>query len=502
LDEISNLEGYIEETHRLLVHLSKGYFESKNCMRELTTAARLKKHVIAILDPDSSHGGLSKDEVHEHLCQAASMYDRWGFMAKAPSGEALFDHVFAHEPIEWDRIGHFQDVTMRLIAEQVVLPEELQGSVMVQDELANQPIDFRPPQLPGKKFHVYCSPRNLGASALLREVAGKHQVSFLDNAQAALRVSVLRRASLTMSRIAQREVKRSLRVTTSLEEVQYCDHMLVYLTSDTWRSGERSRTFGDEVKRAMLEGVHLLLAHEMPGVGGSQTRAACDFSTMFEHEDGATPRELLQAGIYAQIAIPLKDGAWRAVSMVMMAQALCSMGKVQGLGLHAQQRQPAPKEPGSPRTKTKWKFGSKLRCRTTKREKPNGAEVAPAEVGAKWNGTSSASSSRDSGASRRTSTSSDVQEQSCSSSNSTPKWRMGTLSRLMVRRRGPAASAAEGAGASVAECAAESAATTEVDVEVVEVNVEVEEALPAWQQLPQQLLEETIESIPEEHSVP
>jgi hypothetical protein len=173
LDEISNLEGYIEETDRLLVHLSKGYFESKNCMRELTTAARLKKHVIAILDPDSSHGGLSKDEVHEHLCQAASMYDRWGFMAEAPSGEALFDHVFAHEPIEWDRIGvrtqlptacapliarlmnperrssnhawqHFQDVTMRLIAEQVVLPEELQGSVMVHALIENSNSDTQP----------------------------------------------------------------------------------------------------------------------------------------------------------------------------------------------------------------------------------------------------------------------------------------------------------------------------------------------------------------------
>ena len=35
-----------------------------------------------------------------------------------------------------------------------------------------------------------------------------------------------------------------------------------------------------------------------------------------------TPRELLDKGIYAQIAIPLKGGAWRAASYALVAEAL------------------------------------------------------------------------------------------------------------------------------------------------------------------------------------
>ena len=42
----------------------------------------------------------------------------WGY--EMPSAERLLDVLFAAEPIEWNRIGAFQDVTMRLIAEQLL----------------------------------------------------------------------------------------------------------------------------------------------------------------------------------------------------------------------------------------------------------------------------------------------------------------------------------------------------------------------------------------------
>ena len=37
---------------------------------------------------------------------------------------------------------------------------------------------------------------------------------------------------------------------------------------------------------------------------------------------GATPQGLIDAGIYAQIAVPLKGGEYRRVSMALFAQAL------------------------------------------------------------------------------------------------------------------------------------------------------------------------------------
>lgn len=42
-------------------------------------------------------------------------------------------------------------------------------------------------------------------------------------------------------------------------------------------------------------------------------RFGCEFGTFFSCPDGATPTELLHKGIYSEIAVPLKGGAWRQV---------------------------------------------------------------------------------------------------------------------------------------------------------------------------------------------
>ena len=58
LEEIGDLEGYIERTERILVYCSKAYFKSKNCMRELVSAAKMGKEIIALVDLDASKGCL------------------------------------------------------------------------------------------------------------------------------------------------------------------------------------------------------------------------------------------------------------------------------------------------------------------------------------------------------------------------------------------------------------------------------------------------------------
>jgi hypothetical protein len=98
--------------------------------------------------------------------------------------------------------------------------------------------------------------------------------------------------------------------------------MLVYLTSKTWTRRHVSEAFAAQVRYAMRCHVRLLLAHEMTGVGGQAARHGCEFSTFFACDDGATPVDLLRAGIYAQIAVAMKGGDWRRASMVMLTQAL------------------------------------------------------------------------------------------------------------------------------------------------------------------------------------
>ena len=71
----------------------------------------------------------------------------------------------------------------------------------------------------------------------------------------------------------------------------------------------------------MSLGVHLLLVHEMPGVGQDE-RYCVEFDVFF---DGRTPEQLLRAGIYGEVAVPFKGGPWRRASMVMLAHAIGKM---------------------------------------------------------------------------------------------------------------------------------------------------------------------------------
>ena len=116
LESISDLESYISQSSAVLVFCSKGYFESRNCMRELRSAVEQNKPLIALLEswwnePGRPRGGLSIREVAQKVLDSEASYGKWGF-ANKPEPAALSDALLngSHDPIEWNRIGEFQDV--------------------------------------------------------------------------------------------------------------------------------------------------------------------------------------------------------------------------------------------------------------------------------------------------------------------------------------------------------------------------------------------------------
>lgn len=80
-------------------------------MLELVSSAAKQKPIIALIDPDASRGGMSLNEVKMQLVEVDELYAKWAFNEKpgALRGEALYTRLFAHESIEWNRIGHFQE---------------------------------------------------------------------------------------------------------------------------------------------------------------------------------------------------------------------------------------------------------------------------------------------------------------------------------------------------------------------------------------------------------
>ena len=72
LEEIGDLEGYIERTSTIIVYCSDGYFKSKNCMRELVYATLEQKPLIALIDLEPAHGGLAIDHILKSLVDGAN----------------------------------------------------------------------------------------------------------------------------------------------------------------------------------------------------------------------------------------------------------------------------------------------------------------------------------------------------------------------------------------------------------------------------------------------
>ena len=307
VDDLTEGKGaeYVDASSVTLIFVSDGYFNSENCMREFLRAVVTGKPMVTLMESEAKKGGLTQNRVLQQLCEAAapckkndkaypSKYAMWGLTKEMvswgyemPSAGALHASLFNQEPIEWNRIGAFQDVSLRLIAESM-LPKD-HAPTFLQGELTRLK-----PMLPkpkgGKEFHIYCSPSNVGSAGLMSEVS--------------------------------KALGLNIKVTQSFADLGKCERMLVHLNELTWTSGETSDCFGSELLQAMDQRMPLLLCHEMPGVGGQVGRHGCEFDLFFNNEQGATPLELLQMDIYSQIATPLKGGAWRNVSMVMVAQAL------------------------------------------------------------------------------------------------------------------------------------------------------------------------------------
>ena len=61
--------------------------------------------MIALIDLDPTRGGLSLEEVHQQLIEGECSFEKWGFdSATTPTGQALYDHLFMEDPIEWNRV--------------------------------------------------------------------------------------------------------------------------------------------------------------------------------------------------------------------------------------------------------------------------------------------------------------------------------------------------------------------------------------------------------------
>lgn len=314
---------YVDKSSAVLVFGTAMYFESRACARELFRALLLKKPLIVVLEPDAKRGSLSREAIRSLLTKQRfnakgepddngehTWVSKWGLDGEvaawgypsAPTGEEIAAALFSDEdPIEWNRFTAFQAITLRLIVERLLTQAE-RKKVFVQGELGAQALS--PPSLArGRTFHLYCSPNNEGA----REVGDE--------------------LNELLVKLNKHEGEPLLKTTTSLDDLDQCEHMLLYLTAKTWTNGEHSKEFAREIAKSARKGVHLLLVHEFPSVvdegqRDGTKRGACDFNDFWN--EGWTPTHLKigPANIYKQIALALKPGLWRAAGLATVLSKL------------------------------------------------------------------------------------------------------------------------------------------------------------------------------------
>lgn len=108
--------------------------------------------------------------------------------------------------------------------------------------------------------------------------------------------------------------RRRLTGQGSQDEQQRPTHMLLYLSRHTFDSEHGGAALADEVRLARAANFPIVMCHE-----NDAARDGCNFARFF----ATTPEDLIAAGLYSALAIPLMEGEdHRRVSIKLCAKAM------------------------------------------------------------------------------------------------------------------------------------------------------------------------------------
>jgi len=294
LDDISNLEEHIKESQCCLIFLSRGYFSSANCMREVAASVAVEhqrhaaKPLVLVHEADPLHGGTPLSVLHDECPDSVR--------------KEIFE---ARSVTTWHRLAAFQLVVFqRITAGMLHASPSFKHTqepplLVVANQLDQQVLGLR------EEMHLYVSPSNAGAAELLTEVQTRYK-----------RVSDKLVVVADISSRGTQAGRWSLPILPSASNLVPLtpkrQSMLIYLCKQTFE-GEAGRKLASEVRMAMGNGWRIILVHE---------RDDARDGTPFEHFFKTTPNDLILGGLYKKLAVPLEVDPFRAVSIALVAKAL------------------------------------------------------------------------------------------------------------------------------------------------------------------------------------
>jgi hypothetical protein len=277
--EIGDLELYIDQSIVINIFLSHGYFQSKNCLREVQATVEKQKPFMFTHEADKSKGG---GPVEEIKCELAD--------------KRLQTAVFTQERrvIVWYRIADFQLVSLKLIAEFTLLNTPKYAGrkalpIFVPGELLREQLGFNKP------VTIVASKHNPGAIGLATELKQQYEA-----------------ISITESTLSEFQDSASTASTSTASSG--CDvHFLLYLNVDTFLDAAGAQ-LAEELRKARSAMVPIVMCHE-----NDPERGGCEFGRFF----GTTPQDLIDNGLYRALAFAAYPGMeHRAASLALLAKAL------------------------------------------------------------------------------------------------------------------------------------------------------------------------------------
>uniref|UniRef100_A0A7S4F8J4 Uncharacterized protein n=1 Tax=Chrysotila carterae TaxID=13221 RepID=A0A7S4F8J4_CHRCT len=289
LADISALETYVTKSTAVLLFLSKGYFASRNCLREVRRSEQAAKPLVLVHESDLGKGGVSFDD------------------SRAECPEDLRNFVFnGRSTIRWHRIGGYQRLSLKLIADGLLRaspayasqkPDPLSSWLRFSGELALHEIVFR------RSLTLHFSALNPGAKELCAELqtrlAGLHLKEIGEQPP-----------SSTVGNVAQGSAASRNRM--SAEASAAIGPLLLYLNKETFM-GTRGARLATTVRAARAANTRIVLVHENDeALGGGP------FSWHFS----STPADLISDGLFSELAIEFFEFPHREVSLALAARAL------------------------------------------------------------------------------------------------------------------------------------------------------------------------------------
>jgi hypothetical protein len=282
LDDVGKLEEAVTTAGNFLIFLSKGYFASKNCRRELYAARAADKPMIAIQEADKNKGGADIDELKEECRKYCTSEDAVALAFPTfPGSNEVLKQVFGEEqhemPIVWVRVHDFQiaslkEVVLRLLQNSSYYKsgghaDELASGLMVPGEIGT--FGFKSPVT-----LLVCS-ANEGAWRIAKELQA---------------VSVEGRGAI---RISLEEADTVVNEHSTAPQGKTA--MLLYLTKDTFLDSDGK--VADAVQQALDLNISIALVAEQ-----DVFRGGCPFSVFFDQ----TPKHLQVQPytLYNELAVP------------------------------------------------------------------------------------------------------------------------------------------------------------------------------------------------------